>query len=91
MQNDGRRVKARSWAAFLRLWFVLLFSYFAIKFIFNLAVMGWIDLRPVAFKELLILPLGQSVMVWLITRRRRQPNREQLVASPSASDGTPTG
>jgi len=62
---------ARSWGAFLRLWFVMAFSYFFLKFIFNLAVLGWIDIRRVAFEELAILPLGQSVVLWVVTRRRR--------------------
>ncbi|MBI4516406.1 MAG: hypothetical protein HY699_11395 [Deltaproteobacteria bacterium] len=57
--------------AFLRLWFVLFFSYLLIKFVFNLIVLDWIDLRRAALQELLVLPLGQSVVFWLITWRRR--------------------
>jgi len=64
---------SRSWGAFLRLWFVMAFSYFFLKFIFNLAVLGWIDLRRVALLELVLLPLGQSVVFWLVTRRQRTP------------------
>jgi hypothetical protein len=62
----------RSRWAFLRLWFVLFFSYFGVKFIFNLGLMGYIDLRPVAFSELVLVPLGQSVVFWLVTRRSRR-------------------
>jgi len=58
-------------AAFVRLWFLLFFSYATIKFAINLMVLGAIDLRPIAFWELLLLPLGQGAVFWLITRRRR--------------------
>lgn len=61
-----------SWRRFLRLWFVLWFSYFILKFLFNLAIMGWIDLRPAAFLELVLLPFGQAVVFWAITRRARR-------------------
>jgi hypothetical protein len=60
------------WAAFLRLWFVLFFSYLLLKFLFNLVVLGWVDLRASAFQELLVLPSGQSVVFWFITRRQRR-------------------
>lgn len=60
-----------SWRRFLRLWLVLAFSYFTIKFAFNLGIMGWIDIRPTAFLELALVPLGQSVVFWIITRRAR--------------------
>lgn len=62
---------SRSWGAFLRLWFVMAFSYFLLKFLFNLTVLGWIDLRRVAFEELALLPLGQSIVLWTVTRRGR--------------------
>jgi len=58
--------------AFVRLWFLLFFSYFGVKLVFTLGVMGYIDLRPVAFYELLLVPLGQAVVLWLVTRRGRQ-------------------
>lgn len=66
-----------SWRRFLRLWFVLWFSYFVLKFLFNLAIMGWIDLRPAAFLELALLPLGQALVFWAITRRARRGADEQ--------------
>ena len=62
---------ASSWRRFLRLWLVLAFSYVTIKFAFNLGIMGWIDIRPVAFLELALIPLGQSLVFWMITRRAR--------------------
>ena len=55
----------------MRLWVVLAFSYVLIKFAFTLGIMGWIDIRPVAFLELALVPLGQSVVFWIITRRAR--------------------
>jgi hypothetical protein len=61
-----------SWRRFLRLWFVLSFAYVATKLIFDVGVMGWVDLRPAAFKELAFVPLGQSVVFWVITRRARK-------------------
>lgn len=61
-----------SWRRFLRLWFVLGFAYFTTKFLFNLCVMGWIDIRGVAFLEIAFVPLGQSVVFWVITRRARR-------------------
>ena len=56
---------------FILLWLFLFMSYLAIKLSFNLAYYGWLDLRKVALAELLILPLGQSVVFWLLTRRRK--------------------
>jgi hypothetical protein len=61
----------RSWTAFLRLWLVLLLSYSTLKFVFNVVVAGYIDMRPVAFWELLALPFGQAIVFWLVTRVRR--------------------
>ena len=61
-----------SWGAFLRLWLVMFFSYFTIKFLFNLILQGWVDLRITAFKELLVLPLGQTIVFWLVTRGWRR-------------------
>jgi len=67
-KNTDKEPKALS--AFLRLWLVLFFAYLMIKFLFNLVVLGRIDLRTAAFQELFVLPLGQSIVFWLITRRR---------------------
>lgn len=55
---------------FLRLWLMLFFSYGLLKFLFNLSVLGWIDLRRAALLELALMPLGQAVILWLITRPR---------------------
>ena len=56
---------------FVRLWLLLTFAYALIKFAFDLVVFGWIDLRGVAVLELAVLPLGQSLVFWIVTRRRR--------------------
>ena len=53
---------------FLRLWLVLFFSYALLKVLFNLLLWGWIDLRPTALYELLFLPLGQTVVLWVVIR-----------------------
>jgi hypothetical protein len=60
----------RSWSALLRLWFLLAFSYVLLKQAFNLAIVGWIDLRRVALWEMLLLPLGQALVFWFVTHRR---------------------
>jgi hypothetical protein len=60
---------------FLRLWLLVFLSYSALKFIFNLLVMGWIDLRWTALLELLCLPLGQTLVFWVVTRRVRRAQR----------------
>ncbi len=58
---------------FLRLWFVLGFAYFTAKLLFNLAVMGWIwIIGRDALLEIVFVPLGQSVVFWMVTRRARR-------------------
>jgi hypothetical protein len=58
---------------FLRLWFVLGFAYFAAKLLFNLAVMGWIwVIRLDALLEIVLVPLGQSIVFWIVTRSARR-------------------
>ncbi len=69
--------------AFVRLWFLLFFSYLGVKLVFTLGVLGYIDLRPAAFYELGLVPLGQAVVLWLVTRRGRQQ------ATPPASTDPP--
>ena len=59
--------------AFVRLWLVMLFSYFAARWIFDFAVQGIVaDMRPVAVLDLLLIPFGQAVVVWIVTRRNRR-------------------
>jgi hypothetical protein len=50
----------------------MFFSFSLIKIAFNLLILGWVDLRPAAFQEMLVLPLGQSVVFWIVTRRSRR-------------------
>ena len=64
----------------MRLWFVMFFSFTILKFAFNLAVMGWIDARPSFALELLIVPLGQSIVFWVVTRRARKAAAAQAGA-----------
>jgi hypothetical protein len=60
-----------SLTAFIRLWAVMLFTYFTVKFVFNLGILGYIDLTRAAFLELGFVPLGQSALYWIVTRRQR--------------------
>jgi hypothetical protein len=65
------QTKNSRWRAFLRLWLVMAISFVLVKILFNFVVLGWVDLRSTAFKELLVVPLGQSLVFWVITRRSR--------------------
>jgi hypothetical protein len=62
--------KPRPWGALLRLWLVLFLSYFALKFVFNLTMVGFIDLRPVFLWEALAVSFGQALVIRLIAARR---------------------
>ena len=64
--------KTSRWKKFLGLWLLMFLSYLLIKMGFNFIVFGWIDLRKVAFLELLIIPLSQSVALWLFYRSIRE-------------------
>jgi hypothetical protein len=63
-------------ASFLRLWLVLLFGYLGLRFALNLLLLGAIDLRRAFFIELLTIPLGQSVVFWVVTRRARSEQND---------------
>ena len=69
---DNAGPKAPSWGALVRLWLLLFLSYATLKVIFNVVYLGVIDLRPVFFWEVVVLPIGQSLIVWLVARGRRQ-------------------
>jgi hypothetical protein len=47
-----------------------MFSYVLIKLALDLALFGWIDVRGAVLWELVVLPVGQSLVLWLITRGR---------------------
>lgn len=64
-------VERARWAAFLRLWFLLLFSYTILKLLIDLIAAGYVDLRTVTLTHLIVLPLGQAIIIWLVTRRSR--------------------
>lgn len=71
--QQQERLPQSSVGRFLRLWFVLGFAYFTAKLLFNLAVMGWIwIIGRDALLEILLVPLGQSVVFWIVTRRARR-------------------
>lgn len=72
---------------FLRLWFLVFLSYATIKFVFNLVVMGWIDLRWTALLELLFLPFGQTVVFWAVTRRVRRAQHSTASRADAAISG----
>ena len=78
--EDNAGPKAPSWGSLVRLWLLLFLSYATLKVIFNVVYLGMIDLRPAFFWEVLALPIGQSVIVWLVARGRRQ-----RTAAPAAS------
>lgn len=56
---------------FLRLWFLLAFSFVLLKVALDLAVSGVIDARRTALWQLAAVPLGQSLVYWFVTRRAR--------------------
>jgi hypothetical protein len=70
--EDAAEPKAPSWGSLVRLWLLLFLSYATLKVIFNIVYLGVIDLRPIFLWEVLTLPIGQSVIVWLVARGRRQ-------------------
>jgi len=43
-------------------------SFVVIKLILEVGLLGLIDLRPVALWQLPVVPLGQTVVYWLLTR-----------------------
>ena len=72
--EDAAEAKAPSWGSLVRLWLLLFLSYATLKVIFNIVYLGIIDLRPVFAWEVVTLPIGQSLIVWLVARgRRRRP------------------
>lgn len=66
--GDGNK---ESGGDFVRLWLVLAFAYALVKFAFELAVGGYVDLRGVALWGLLVVPFGQAVVISLVRRRFR--------------------
>jgi hypothetical protein len=69
-----------SWGAFLRLWLLMFFSYAVLKLLFDLAVMSYIDLRKAALVQLIVLPFGQTLVFWIVTRRARTIDEGNAIA-----------
>ena len=65
MQSPSAR---HSLSRFFRLWLVLTVSFVMIKLLLEIGLLGVIDLRLVALWQLPIVPLGQTVLYWLLTR-----------------------
>lgn len=60
-----------AWKRFLLLWLFMCLTFVAMKVLFNLWFHGWIDLRRVALLEVMILPLGQTLLLWFAYRLDR--------------------
>ena len=58
-------------STFLRLYLALTLFYVFPKFLYDLLVRGWIDFDWVVSPWPLILPLGQAIVFWLLSRRWR--------------------
>jgi hypothetical protein len=58
---------------FLKVWFFMFFTFLITKFLCNLVIYDVIDLRRVAILEVLLVPLGQSVVFWLLVKTLRKP------------------
>ena len=77
MQSNGPEVStvsqtsSRSFGTFVRLWVLLTFSYVLCRLIFDAAVWRLIDLRRGVLVETLALPLGQALVYWTVTARRK--------------------
>jgi len=63
---------------FLKIWFLLTASYIPLRIIYNLAFYGWLELRLFVAFEVILLPLGQAVVFWIITA----PFARKLPAPP---------
>ena len=56
----------------LKIWVFMLLSYIAILVAFNWAYFGWIDVRNATLIQILVIPTGQALAFWLLTRRSRK-------------------
>lgn len=65
---DHDRSPRRSLSQFFRLWLVLTASFLVIKLVLEIGLAGVVDLRRVALWQLPVVPLGQTVVYWLLTR-----------------------
>jgi hypothetical protein len=74
----------QSLTQFVRLWFVLAFSFVLVKLACDLLTAGLIDVRRTALWQLSVVPLAQAAAYWLITRRARarSPAGAPVVEAP---------
>lgn len=68
--HDNDRSARRALGQFVRLWLVLTVSFVVIKLLLEIGLAGVIDLRLVALWQLPVVPFGQTVVYWLLTRGR---------------------
>jgi hypothetical protein len=60
-------------AAFLKVWFFMFFTYLISKLLCDLALFGWVDIRRSALLEILVVPIAQSIVFWLLVKTFRKP------------------
>lgn len=53
---------------FLRLWLLLAFSYALVRFLYNLAVRGFVDIGARVLDELVYIPLLEAAVFWHLVR-----------------------
>lgn len=70
MTSEGIGARRRPGAVFLRLWLLMTFSYVILTLVYDLVGPGYVDLRESSLLKLLVVPLGQAVVFWLVTRAR---------------------
>ncbi len=61
---------------FVKLWVVLFMTFLIVRTIATLYIYGRIDLRQVSLLELLFVPLGQVVALWVIVRKKPSASAE---------------
>jgi hypothetical protein len=68
---ESKPDRGTPWAALLRLWVVLAFSFVALKLLIELIYPGYIDLRSVTLLQFALIPAGQALVYWIVVRRAR--------------------
>jgi hypothetical protein len=56
----------------VKIWIFMLLSYLTIVLAFNWWFFGWIDLRSATLMQILIIPAGQALAFWFLTRPMRR-------------------
>lgn len=69
--SDNDHPPRRSLGQFVRLWLVLTITFVIVKVLLEVGLVGVVDLRLVALWQLPVVPLGQTVVYWLLTRGPR--------------------